>query len=387
MPAEWRNLPPEFQNRYGLVGSEYHKIAFDKELARREQAEFIAPAHPLLEAAVEHLLKTADDDLHKGARFTDPTGKLHGWLWFVQVELRDGTNTIATKRLLTVYQPDEATPLRCVNSSVLWDLKPLETAPSAPPCPNSDAVLEYVTQHALQSLRNEITQERMRLAEIKRKYGIRSLDQMLLEVQAKLSEYHTRQLSGEPVPEAEMQNQQKQLEDLRRRRQELEEQIRHETSLLPTQPQVLGVARVEPTQHAQDEMYPDRDIEAIGMQVAMEYERQHARHPIDVSDQNCGYDIRSEGEDGSVRYIEVKARAQSGAIALTPNEWMMAHRLGEEYWLYIVENARTHPTLYTVPNPTASLKAEEVRGVVRYIVRQWNDTQYRAGEECPTCST
>lgn len=108
----WRipHVPAEFKNRYGIVGREYHKIAFDKELARREQAEFIAPAHPLLETAIERLFETADDDLHKGAIFADPTGKLHGWLWFVQVELRDGTDTIATKRLLTVYQPDDSTP-------------------------------------------------------------------------------------------------------------------------------------------------------------------------------------------------------------------------------------------------------------------------------------
>lgn len=192
--------------------------------------------------------------------------------------------------------------MRCVNSSVLWDLKPLETAPSAPPCPPSDAVLAYVTQDALHSLREEMAEERKRIADIKRKYGIRSLDRMLLEVQEKLIDYDKRRDKGELVPEVEVQNQQKRLEDLRWRKQELEEQIRRETSLLPTQPRVIGVARVEPAVDEQEEMYSDREIEAVGMRVAMEYEREQGRQPTDVSEQNCGYDIRSQGEDGSVRY-------------------------------------------------------------------------------------
>ena len=39
---------------------------------------------------------------------------------------------------------------------------------------------------------------------------------------------------------------------------------------------------------------------------------------------NLGYDIRSEDDQGNVRYIEVKARACTGAITLTANEWFMA---------------------------------------------------------------
>jgi hypothetical protein len=37
----------------------------------------------------------------------------------------------------------------------------------------------------------------------------------------------------------------------------------------------------------------------------------------------------------------MKARARTGAIVLTPNEWLMAQRLGGEYWLYVVEHAAT----------------------------------------------
>lgn len=60
-----------------------------------------------------------------------------------------------------------------------------------------------------------------------------------------------------------------------------------------------------------------------------------------------------------------------GAIALTPNEWLMAHRLGDDYWLYVVENAATVPTLHAIQNPAAKLEPEEVVEVVRYVVKDW----------------
>ncbi|MEM3543913.1 MAG: DUF3883 domain-containing protein, partial [Candidatus Micrarchaeia archaeon] len=84
-------------------------------------------------------------------------------------------------------------------------------------------------------------------------------------------------------------------------------------------------------------------------------------------------DIRSQDENGNYRYIEVKARAKEGNIALTPNEWIMAQRLKEEYWLYIVINVASNPQLYTLQNPAAKLKPDEVVDIVRYIVKDWKE--------------
>jgi hypothetical protein len=104
------------------------------------------------------------------------------------------------------------------------------------------------------------------------------------------------------------------------------------------------------------------------MQIAMNFEFSHGRNPEDVSLQNLGFDIRSRASDGSYRYIEVKARAREGKIALTPNEWLMANRLKDEYWLYIVVNVATKPELYTIQNPASKLEPSEEVEIVRYIV-------------------
>jgi hypothetical protein len=51
----------------------------------------------------------------------------------------------------------------------------------------------------------------------------------------------------------------------------------------------------------------------------------------------------------------------------------MAQRLGNEYWLYVVENAATQPRLRIIQNPAAKLQPEEVVEVVRYVVKNWKE--------------
>ena len=202
---------------------------------------------------------------------------------------------------------------------------------------------------------------------------------MALESQVKLIDYDTRRAKGEPVPEAEIANEQRRKEEYEARKRALEEDLRRQTALLPASPEILGVARVVPLRETDPVMRSDAEIEAIGMRVAMDYERRQGRTPEDVSAQNLGYDIRSTEPGGLVRYIEVKARVTTGAIALTPNEWLMAQRLGEQYWLYVVENAARRPALYTLQNPAATLKPQEVVEIVRFIVTDWKEWAIREG--------
>ena len=93
---------------------------------------------------------------------------------------------------------------------------------------------------------------------------------------------------------------------------------------------------------------------------------------------NLGFDIRSSSPDGKIRYIEVKARSRTGEIAITPNEWLMAARLRDEYWLYVVENAATNPQLYCIQNPKDTLKAIEEVEIVRFVVKEWKNKAEKA---------
>lgn len=127
VPYEVLNVPHEFKQRFGPVHRKYLRFTFDKELARREGAEFVAPGHPSLEAVIEMLFVRAREDLRQGAVFTDPDDRLDGLLWLLEGEIRDGANDIAGKRLFALYQPaldGGSTQLQRMNSAVLWVLKP-----------------------------------------------------------------------------------------------------------------------------------------------------------------------------------------------------------------------------------------------------------------------
>jgi len=372
VPYEIRNLSQEFRQRFGEVFREYGKLAFDKPTARRHEAIFIAPGHPLLEAVIERVLAECADDVRRGAVFADPDGRLDGWLFFLESEVRDGANQVAGKRLFVIYRSVDGAR-RVINPSILWDLKPFDGQLQMGNPVQEDEIIAFAVEQVLESYRKELVRERERNATIKRKYGLRSLEHMILESEAKLIDYYARRAKGENLPEVEVLNEQRRKEELTGRKQALEAEIRRETSLLPSTPKVLGVVRVLPQPPASEAMRSDAEIEAIGMEVAMNYEREQGRSPEDVSAQNLGYDIRSTSPSGEIRYIEVKARAKSGAIVLTPNEWLMAQRLGDEYWLYVVENAATSPELHTIQNPTTKLQPKVEAQIVRYVIEDWRE--------------
>jgi hypothetical protein len=321
----------------------------------------------------------------EGATFFDPEGKRTGLIWFSEAEIRDGQNHIAGRRLFAVYQGigNGTQGLSFVSPAILWDLKPLNekehtqiTEPEEAVA-DTDTIISFIIRDGVEKYRGELLERRQRDAEIKRKYGIRSLDSMILDSDAKISDYETRRMKGETIPEATIQNEVRRKEDLERKRERLTKEVEAEIHLYPTEPKIIGAVRVLPRKTT-DDMVADEEVEQIGMKVTMEYEKKSGRIPKDIHLENLGYDIRSTDQAGNYRYIEVKARAKEGAIALTPNEWLMAQRLKEEYWLYAIMNAAKRPEIYLIQNPAMHLKPKKEISIVRYIVKDWKDKSERA---------
>jgi hypothetical protein len=99
------------------------------------------------------------------------------------------------------------------------------------------------------------------------------------------------------------------------------------------------------------------------------------------------YVLFSNGPAGKARYIEVKGRPDEGGVELSANEWLKAEQLGEDYWLYIVTNALTSPSLHLVQDPVHRLGREEAVSQVQYrIAREgWGrvaeaTTEYRVSD-------
>ncbi|MGC9109629.1 MAG: helicase-related protein [Caldimicrobium sp.] len=369
VPYEIRRIAEsvEFKNKYGLVQREYKKATFDRDLAfKNPEAEFISFGHPLFEALLEWIIMYFGEEAKKGAVFKDPSGRFNGYIWFYIGEVIDGKDEVAGRKIMALY--DDGEEIKEVNPTILWDLAPYEQKDYTT-IPNEERIkpvaIEYVEKY-----KNEILKERKRQAEIKRKYGIKSLDYIIRKLDQELTELYERQGRGEKVdlPIRHKEEQKKRYEEAKR---ELEKEIEQEQSLSITMPELFSVIRVIPDQ---TDMFESEEIERIGMEIAMEYERHHGRVPEDVSKENLGFDIRSKGKD-ETRYIEVKARAEIGDVALTPNEWFKAKRFKDQYYLYIVANISTNPTLYIIQNPAENLKPQEIVEVVRFIVpvEEWKN--------------
>ena len=388
-----------FRRQFGALPRRYPLATFDKEAAMRvSPAEFISFGHPLFEAVLLWVERNLAATLSQGAVFTDPDGKLDGVLLFYQGEIIDGRGQTAGTRLFALFADAASGEIRAVNPAILWDVKEggnliapqatvsppgrgqgwvaefedLSDAITHPqPVPGGEFDVEALKRKAfvvllpeLEKYKATLRTERERQAAIKEKYGVRSLDYLINKLDGELIGLKIRHDNGENV-DLVIRNKEEQLEGYQQAFRELKTSLEQERNLTIATPRFIGMARIVPEVDAS--MVSDAAIEQIGMDVTMAYERRQGWTPADVSEENLGFDVRSTAPDGRKRYIEVKARAAIGPVALTQNEWFKAKRFQAEYYLYAVLNAASAPTLYRIPNPAALLKPEE-QVEVRYLV-------------------
>jgi len=369
----------EFKKRFGPILKRYPKITFDKEIAfKNTDAEFVSFGHPLFEATLDWVESKLFISLQHGAVFKDPEGKMDGVILFYEGEIKDGKGTVAGKRLFAFYVERSTDKIGIVNPAIMWDLVPggLSDANQL----NIDELKTNVLGAAIEALEaymQEILVERKRQAEIKERYGIKSLEYLIYKLNDELITLGERQAKGEPV-DIVIRNKNESKENYLKALDELKQTVLQEKSLTMSTPRFVGAVLIIPEEKVEAAMVEDEEIEKIGMQVAMEYETKNERLPEDVSAENLGFDIRSTSKDGAKRYIEVKARAQTGAICLTQNEWFKARRFGKDYYLYVIYNAATEPRLHIVQDPANSLNAIEKLEVVRYVVAA-EDVQTKGG--------
>ena len=373
IPFEVRRIAEEddFKKRHGLLQRRYPTVAFDKELARwHAKAEFVSFGHPLFEALLAWVERKLTGSLSRGAVFTDPDGRMDGVLLFYEGDVRDGLGQVAGCRLFALYADLATDEVRPTNPALLWDLAEGGEPPDGPP-PDLEAIKRRALSTLLPALaeyREHLQAERDRQAEIKEKYGVRSLEYLIVRLDGDLIDLYARRELGDKV-DLPIYNKEEQKRTYEEALTELRRTVAQERSLTMGMPRFVGAVRVVPARQVDAAMQSDPDIEQVGMTVTMEYERQQGRVPEDVAAENLGFDVRStDPATGRKRYIEVKARAQVGPVALTQNEWFKAGRFGSDYYLYVVLNAATQPELYIIQDPAANLQPEE-RVEVRYLVQ------------------
>lgn len=370
IPYNIRKIADEeiFKKTYGQILKKYPKITFDKEVAfKTPDAEFISFGHPLFEAVLTWVENNLMGSLIRGATFYDPDKRLDGFILFYEGEIKDGTGSVAGKRIFSFYtNQKEVTP---IPPTIIWDLVEGEGTTENIDIETLKEKTIATVIPKLEEYKAELLKERNRQTKIKEKYGIKSLEQLILHLDGELISLYNRKESGENVDLA-IRNKEERKAEYENALKELENQIRKENSLTMTMPKFKAIIRVKPINNEKPNMQSDAEIEAVGMTVAMEYEKKNGRIPEDVSSQNLGFDIRSVDNNGKIRYIEVKARAEGGDIALTQNEWFKAQRFQEDYYLYVIYNAAKNPELRIIQNPAVNLTPQEKVEIVRYVIKE-----------------
>ena len=339
----------EFRKSFGHVLRSYPKITFAKEVGPQDQdAEFLTFGHPLFEAVLEWVSRSFNADLQKGAEFIDPSGQLNGYILFYEGQISDGTGSTAGKRLFAYYNDSRTGAIEFIQPSILWDLVESSRGSGEVDVETLKTKTQSQIISSLRDYQKELQEERNRQAEIKEKYGIKSLEKLIFDLDKDLVALKERERQGENVGLAIHNKVERQLK-YKENKKELVNLIQREKSLTISTPTFLGIIKVDPPQVIQDEFRKDVQTEKIAMEVVMEFERRAGRKPKDVSkDIGPGYDIKSFDDKGNVRYIEVKGRKGIGAIALSKNEWFKAKHLAEDYYLYVVWSTENHPN---VPPP------------------------------------
>lgn len=363
---------------FGELIKRYPKITFDKEVAfKNPDSEFITFGHPLFESLMIWVEENFLDTILFGSIFFDPDGNLNGHILFYEGEITDGTGFAAGKRLFAFFIDKDN--VRPISPSVIWDLS--ESTDSAYTYVkenssgyNSDNFINdlksKVSNLCIQNLeeyKKELLIERNRQAAIKEKYGIHSLDTLIMKLDGEIVDLQVRKEKGENVDLA-IYNKEERKKGYEKSKEDLINIIARERSLTMSNPKFRGIIRVVPSVNPSPAMHTDDRIELIGMEVSMKYETDNGRQPTDVSKENLGFDIRSIDKEGAARYIEVKARAANADVALTQNEWFKARRFKDDYYLYAVLNASIAPKLYVIQNPAENLEPEQKIEVVRYII-------------------
>lgn len=364
-------LPYDLSQKHSLKRN-WPKVTFDP--AAKMDAELLAPGNKVFDVVLDEVLARSHPELAKGATLQTVHANKDTLVGFIQLGVKNGLGQVVSRRLLALA--DEQGEKRFVPPNILVDAQPAPEPMRAPDEGASQSMRSWLYENYVGDYIEQVANEQRRTLEIKRKYGLKSLEHLISESAKRLAELKLRQTKGEDV-ELPINNESRRLQELKERKRQLEEELERAEKLAPEIAEVIAIAGLVPAQRAgpdEDDPAVRKRVEEAAMRHVIDHERAQGREPRDVSQENLGYDIESSG-----RYIEVKGRAGVGSVALTPNEWFTARHLGDDYYLYIVINALSNPSLYIVQNPASKLRPGQEVGVVRYVV-PWKDWR-RAAEE------
>jgi superfamily II DNA or RNA helicase len=340
------------------------------------RVHFLRPGDPFFEGLCEEVVSRFRKETQRGSVFSDPTADKPYGVTFYLCQLGETpdphTDTAQSapqqrldRRLLAVRwdeegkfdlcAPNHLLALKAAPKSSLWKANRLLRDPDEQ-VQKADRYARALAESTfLQQLRLKVRAEsETRLGDLARGFDLRDA-----ELGGQRSDLARKAREGDAAAQA-------QLLVVKAKQTALQEQ--RATALLRERrrPDLLDITTFErvavglviPDTSAEAQDTYDKNIETIAVRVARNFEvdRYNAR-VLDVSAPHLakGYDLESHRANGEIVAIEVKGRAGRGPVHLTENEWPTAANVRERYWLYVVADCATTPTLYRVQDPAFKL--------------------------------
>jgi hypothetical protein len=369
------------------------KLTFDREqakpdLTREPVAIYLHPGEPVFEAVVDLFLGDFDQDGMRGGLFYDPDSNAPYIFYLARsLVLRDPPqgNTSAPEvveeqvvglrrygdgqidlvpahLLLTLYPHEEEQAWPDAEETPLWqvigDTSPVEAF-----------LLQAVGIPAWEQLKQaEINRIPDRVTQLRTSYNLRRAE--LLRQRRVLKEAVQKEV---PAAATKLRQCNAELGEIDARSRQAEAQLRTSVDRLrlgtPTTYTQALVLPMPPEQAAER-----RDAQAEDVALAEVIRREESEGAIKIEDVStphlkAGFDLKVTRADGTMRYVEVKGRSGEGSVEMTVNEYIQAGNHRDKYWLYVVYNCDTVPSLYRIFNPFDQLVMEQT-GAVRINTSQ-----------------
>ncbi len=362
---EWRLLP---------LARSYDRITFERSVSEADpRFEWITPGHPLFEVVRRHTEEATRSHFRRGVLFYELCRDEPSLLELFTASVADGTGATLHQRLFVV-ETTMAGVRRLREPTYLLDLNLPEDYPSAiPDVPlDEEESRAFFFNQALQAFLAEVEAERHQDLEMVERHVSLCFEELIRKRDEILGRHILARDQGDPAAEGLIEIESQKLLELQQRRDRRLQEIIRQRALSLQGIERLAVALVLPHPERKSpeisNLVCDRETEARAMAAVTVYEERRGCKVTDVHEQNLGYDLRSLHLDtGELRLIEVKGiGGHTGTICLTPNEKRVAQDRRDVYWLYIVTDCDSNPTVRDpIPNP-ARLEWHEVRKVDHY---------------------
>jgi len=231
--------------------------------------------------------------------------------------------------------------------------------------PAKDQLQAILLERNLAPFLDEVRKERFRETRVVESHVETSLNTILNRENCTLAELVTQRESGseESGLEGRIKQAENRIDEIHQRLEHRRNELARQRECAVTDIRHVGRAwvlphpdRDTPTGRA---MRRDEDVERAAIEVATRALEAEGFVVESVESENRGFDLvaRKPAETdlqnaSSVRFVEVKGRAETGEVALTTNEFKTAERLKRDYWLYIVFNCSSpSPSLNILRDP------------------------------------